>query len=173
VLLAQRPANRPPIARTGPDQVLYAGLDGTAAVTLNGSNSSDPDGDPLSYTWAWVAGGAACLSNGVSPTLNLPAGVYSIQLMVNDTQMDSQPASVLVTVLQRPTIVLTAQTKGTMAFTWDAIAGTKYQVQYTTNLTAPVMWTTLQTVTIVTNPTVIIDYGSADQPERFYQTVPQ
>ena len=51
--------------------------------------------------------------------------------------------------------------------------GTNYLVRYTTNLNAPVTWNPLQTVTIVTNPTVIIDYGSADKAQRFYQTVPQ
>ena len=51
--------------------------------------------------------------------------------------------------------------------------GANCLVQYATNLTAPVTWLTVQSVTIVTNPTVIIDYGSADKPQRFYQTVPQ
>jgi len=31
----------------------------------------------------------------------------------------------------------------------------------------------LQSVIIVTNPTVIIDYDSPEQPKRFYRTVPQ
>ena len=51
--------------------------------------------------------------------------------------------------------------------------GANCQVQHATNLTAPVTWLPVQTVTIVTNPTVIIDYGSADKPQRFYQMVPQ
>lgn len=52
-------------------------------------------------------------------------------------------------------------------------AGSNCVVQYTTNLTAPVIWTPLQTVTVVTNPTVVIDYDSPKQPKRFYRTVPQ
>ena len=51
--------------------------------------------------------------------------------------------------------------------------GSNVVVQYATNLAAPVEWFPLQTVTVATNPTVIIDYSSPDQPKRFYRTVPQ
>jgi hypothetical protein len=97
--LINRPANRPPVADPGPDRVAYAGLDGTATVTFDGSKSSDPDGDALSYTWALVLGGNAYLSNGVTLTLQLPVGVYTIQLMVNDGRLNSQPVQVTVTVV--------------------------------------------------------------------------
>jgi hypothetical protein len=97
--LIKRVPNHPPIADAGPDQVLYAGLDGQVTVTLDGSRSSDQDGDALSYTWAWVADGAAYLSNGVSLTLTLPVGVHTFELMVNDGQVNSQPAVVNVTVV--------------------------------------------------------------------------
>ena len=90
--LIKRPPNRPPIAQAGPDQLVYPGTDGTAAAMLNGANSTDPDGDPLTYTWAWVAGGTAHVTTGVSPTISLPAGVYTIQMIANDGQVDSQPA---------------------------------------------------------------------------------
>ena len=82
--LIRLPENKPPVADAGPDQVLYAGLDGKATVTLNGANSADPDGDALGYTWAWAIGGKAYLTNGVSLTIELPIGVHTIQLMVND-----------------------------------------------------------------------------------------
>ena len=52
-------------------------------------------------------------------------------------------------------------------------AGSNCVVQYATNLAAPVTWIPLKSVTIVTNPTVIIDYDSPGQPKRFYRTVPQ
>ena len=97
--LIKLPENRPPVADAGPDQVLYAGLDGKATVTLNGTRSADPDGDALSYTWAWAIGANAYLSNGASLTIELPTGVHSIQLMVNDSQVNSQPRGVNITVV--------------------------------------------------------------------------
>jgi hypothetical protein len=97
--LINKPANRPPVAKVGPDQVFYAGLDGMATVTLDGSKSTDPDGDALSYTWAWALGGNAYLSNVVSLALQLPVGMYTIQLMVNDGRLNSQPVAVNVTVV--------------------------------------------------------------------------
>ncbi len=97
--LIRLPENRPPVANAGLDQVLYAGLNGKATVTLDGSKSTDPDGDTLAYTWAWVADGKACLSNAMSLSLDLPAGVHTIQLMVNDGHVNSEPSAVTVTVV--------------------------------------------------------------------------
>jgi hypothetical protein len=46
-------------------------------------------------------------------------------------------------------------------------------VQYATNLDSnPVQWATLTNVLIQAVPEIFIDYGSADQPKRFYRTVP-
>ena len=98
--LIRLPENGPPVADTGPHQVpLYAGLDGKATVTLSGSRSTDPDGDALSYTWAWAIGTKAYLSNGVSLTIKLPVGVRMVQLMVNDGHANSQPDGVKVIVV--------------------------------------------------------------------------
>lgn len=41
------PVNQPPTAQAGPDQSVQAGT----GVTLNGSSSSDPDSNPLTYQW--------------------------------------------------------------------------------------------------------------------------
>jgi hypothetical protein len=54
--------NSPPVANAGPDQTVSRG----AAVSLDGSKSSDVDGDALTYFWAFSsvpAGSAAALDD--------------------------------------------------------------------------------------------------------------
>ncbi len=86
--------NQPPVADAGDDQIIEcAGPDG-AAVTLDGSGSSDPNNDPLTYTWSGPFGEAI----GVNPSVTLPLGESEITLVVNDGTVDSAPATVTVTV---------------------------------------------------------------------------
>ena len=40
-------ANQNPVANAGPDQSVNVGTDCLAAVTLDGTASTDPDGNPL------------------------------------------------------------------------------------------------------------------------------
>lgn len=73
------PVNDPPIAAChGADAI--AGPDCTASVTLDGSASSDPDGDSLTFVWTGPFGNAS----GPSPTVILSAGTHTIHLTVDD-----------------------------------------------------------------------------------------
>jgi len=87
------PANNPPVADAGLVQTLES-TGATTSITLNGSASSDPDGDPLSYSWAWTGGSAL----GVSPVVHMVNGIHNITLTVNDGKGGVTTATTTVTV---------------------------------------------------------------------------
>ena len=93
--------NSPPVADAGPDQSVDLG----ALVQLDGTGSSDVDGDPLTYAWSLNAvpsGSAASLSDPTSPTPTFTADVpgdYVAQLIVNDGLVGGAPDTVLVSTL--------------------------------------------------------------------------
>ncbi|HUT32039.1 MAG TPA: right-handed parallel beta-helix repeat-containing protein [Planctomycetota bacterium] len=99
-------ANRPPVADAGDDQEVEQTSPAGAEVTLDGSGSSDPDDDALTYAWTWPGGSAT----GVNPTITLPLGTTTITLVVNDGQADSEPDTVAITVQDTtpPTLVIPA-----------------------------------------------------------------
>lgn len=89
------PVNTPPVANAGPDQQAYIGN----TLTLDGSGSSDADGDSLTYQWTILspANSIATLSDATSvmPKITIEEhGVYVIQLIVNDGEEDSAPDTV-------------------------------------------------------------------------------
>ena len=90
--------NQPPVANAGANQTVTPG----ASVQLDGSGSSDPDGNPLTYRWSQTSGPAVTLSSptAVQPTFTAPASTTTLifQLIVNDGQTNSSPASVTITV---------------------------------------------------------------------------
>lgn len=72
--------NQPPVANAGPDRTLYVGYDCMASVTLDGTASTDPDEDILTYTWTWSGNS----TTGATPTFTLPLGTHTITLTVDD-----------------------------------------------------------------------------------------
>jgi LmbE family N-acetylglucosaminyl deacetylase len=93
-------ANRVPIADPGAAQTVIAGT----AVTLDGSASSDLDGDDLTYAWRQTAGPSVTLSDPgtATPSFTAPAAAnLAFQLVVGDGRLSSSPASVTVTVPDR------------------------------------------------------------------------
>jgi len=93
--------NSKPIANPGPDQHGIVG----ATITLNGSGSSDVDGNPLTYQWSLTskpANSTAALQTATSVTTSFvldKAGTYTAQLIVNDGTIDSDPVTVTITTL--------------------------------------------------------------------------
>ena len=70
---------RPPVASAGPDQVRACGV---STVTLDGSKSFDPDGDPVTYAWSE---NGVLLASTRTATLSLSGGVHTILLVVSDS----------------------------------------------------------------------------------------
>ena len=97
--------NTPPVANAGPDQTVSPGTE----VILDGSASSDADGDPLSFAWLLeVPSGSAALlddASAVRPRFvaDVP-GFYVATLVVNDGTDDSAPDSVRVSTINSPPI---------------------------------------------------------------------
>ena len=90
-----------PIAEAGPNQENVIVGD---KVVLDGSGSSDPNNPPLPLTYSWEIieeppGSMAVLDNpdSVSPMFFAnAAGKYTIQLIVNNGTLDSDPDTVMV-----------------------------------------------------------------------------
>lgn len=97
-LYALPPPNRPPVANAGTDQTAEQAGRAGAPVLLDGSASSDPDGDPLTYTWTGPFPEGGGTVHGASPTVTLPLGTSTVSLVVNDGNLDSQPDGVSITV---------------------------------------------------------------------------
>ena len=90
--------NQPPIAHAGEDQ----SVDKRETVTLNGANSSDPEGQPLTFTWRQIEGEQVTLSDSkiARPTMStLDPGRYAFELVVNDGVASSIPDTVVVDIV--------------------------------------------------------------------------
>jgi hypothetical protein len=96
---ARRIQNHAPTARAGADQTVECSGPGVGTVRLDGSASSDPDGEPLSFTWFGefgVLGG---------PVVNAPLslGTHTVLLMVSDGNGASGTTSATLNVTVRDT----------------------------------------------------------------------
>src|SRR5690554_1626074 len=102
VTIVASTANSAPVANAGTDQNVIS----STIVNLDGSSSSDADGDGLSYAWSFIskpAGSTATFDNAqvVNPSFTADIeGSYVISLVVNDGLESSASDTVQVEVIQ-------------------------------------------------------------------------
>jgi hypothetical protein len=97
--------NQPPTADAGVDQTVESG----APVSLDGSGSSDPDGDPLTYSWTQTGGPAVTLTGAdtATPSFTAPTGpaTLTFQLEVCDDGTPPLCDTDTMTVVVNPPVV--------------------------------------------------------------------
>ncbi len=98
--------NNPPVADAG----AYQSAIGTSLVTLDGSGSSDPDSDPLTYIWISTFPGITLSDPAVvNPTFTAPdvmeITTYTFALIVGDGEWFSDTALTNVTVIPKGELI--------------------------------------------------------------------
>ena len=113
----------PPIARINAPTTALTGSE----IAVDGVGSSDPDGDPLTFRWTLSPGPVSSRAVLANPTANRTtftaddAGMYLVQLVVNDGFYDSPPATISIVAERSPNMT------GAATFdpdVWHFLAGT-------------------------------------------------
>jgi hypothetical protein len=149
--------NNPPIADAGPDQTVPAGTGCQAEVTLNGTGSSDPDGDPITYSWVGPFSGIA---TGSTPIVTLPLGNHLIVLTVHDDKGDSAKDSVHIIVVDRTAPVPDLSSLPDVAGTCSATIGSTPTA--TDNCSGAITGTTADPLTYSTQGTHTVHWTYND-----------
>ena len=95
VLYDGQEPNRPSMASPNLIQTGQAGQ----VVTLNGTGSSDPDGNDLTYQWRQIEGASVTLvgDGTATPTFTAPDSdhlqTFKFELVVSDGRLESQPSN--------------------------------------------------------------------------------
>ncbi|MCU0914604.1 MAG: Ig-like domain-containing protein, partial [Planctomycetes bacterium] len=164
--------NDAPVAHVGPAQSVLVG----ATVSLDGSGSSDVDGDALTYRWALLArpaGSVATLSDpgAVAPTFVVDRpGTYVAELIVNDGTVDSAPATLTIQA-QEPAVPvavdpLVSVSLGLMSYD-RRTQQTKMQMTITNTSVTPIYGPVWIVIKAVSDPSVTLAGASGTTPDGY------
>jgi len=105
VVVTVKQVNKAPVANAGADQ----SVNEVSLVTLDGSLSTDADGNPITYLWTAPAGITLSSNTAQKPSFTAAEvsqdTPYTFSLVVNDGQLNSTTSQVVITVKQVPTIL--------------------------------------------------------------------
>jgi hypothetical protein len=114
-----------------------------------------PQGSPANYVFSGWGGDASGESNPLLLTLGTSKLIKANFALVTTTNL--------------PPVVQTVElTSGKLNFTWSAVAGQGYQVQYKTNLLQNA-WANVGSVIIATNGTVAASESFGSGTQQFYR----
>ncbi|MCP4450403.1 MAG: right-handed parallel beta-helix repeat-containing protein [Planctomycetes bacterium] len=94
------PPNQAPVADAGDDQLVFAWINNTAQVTLDGTGSFDPENAPLNYVWKWTIDSTTYMATDSTPLVLLPIGSHTVTLIVGDGELLSAPDQIIVNVIK-------------------------------------------------------------------------
>ena len=120
VIVTVNAVNHAPTANAGQNRELTLG----STVTLNGSASTDPDNDSLTYSWVKASGPTVTLTgaNTVQPSFVAgTVGTYVFNLTVNDGTVSSTPSSVTITIVSQNTSPVANAGQDIHAFVGDDV----------------------------------------------------
>jgi len=107
--------NQPPTAVASANN--YYGP-GPFTAQFTGSGSSDPEGQPLSYSWNFGDGTPLSFAANPSHTFNAPAGVptkYTVTLTVTDSALQTSTTNLTISVNNTPpSVAITSPAPGTL-----------------------------------------------------------
>ncbi|XP_016357930.1 dyslexia-associated protein KIAA0319-like isoform X2 [Sinocyclocheilus anshuiensis] len=111
------PANKAPVAITGPDRQLLLPVN---SITLNGSDSTD-DQAVISYKWDMISGPPGLkikdANKAVAIATGLRSGNYKFRLTVTDQQGETDSAVLTITIKEAKSLPLVAHASGSHTLT--------------------------------------------------------
>jgi uncharacterized delta-60 repeat protein len=157
--------NRPPVANAGPDRDAECSGNPTT-VSLNGSGSSDPDNDTLTYEWRE---GTTWLGNGALLSARFAPGSHNVTLIVTDPSGAASQDTVVVRILDTsppsisaPSAVTVSPGSSCNAYVSDATLGSATATDACSGAAVTVTRTGVPANNLFPIGTTIITYTATD-----------